>query len=462
MPAPALADPPPLPASNLIGQAGNGCHTATRDSRSSQAPSVHIPEAASQTNEAALVLARRSLGTHAAHLTARRTESSISSVDSRQDAAVAGDYRAEYVQLYQDHQGGDCRPPPQLGPTLALVHIQPTLLQTTTRAPPSRNPAARHPRDVDPLGGSTPASCSSHGDRQLSDPPSGMGSARQFEQNRRQDAADKRAGVAENRYQQLAKDVRQAHVAATGTATLVQHMMDRLDANHQENIRRTSDLAAAATASRDRDLERWTILETKLTATREADNGTLDARTTPLVTGLIAKTTAALAMNEAAERAVILDALVEIREQSDTRERSATAAFEGIRRAVHELQETLPAHQDPPTPCPQLILLMGSPNARARSTSGGQLGTYPLAGNPVPPRVVSSECEATPPVSGHPPGSGIRNGPGELCDPHALIPVAETDAMRHLTTHRDPRGPSNSTLLRHKGGRRVSGIHGQG
>ena len=114
MPAPVPATLPLPPASNPIGQAGNGYHTATRDSRPSQAPSVHIPEAASQTNEAALVLARRSLGTHAAHLTAQRTESSISGVDSRQNAAVPGNYRAESVQLYQDHQGGD-RTSPQRG-----------------------------------------------------------------------------------------------------------------------------------------------------------------------------------------------------------------------------------------------------------------------------------------------------------------------------------------------------------
>ena len=87
----------------------------------------------------------------------------------------------------------------------------------------------------------------------------------------------------------MAQDVREAHAAAASTATLVHHMMDRLDANHQENLSRASDLAAAATASRNTDLEKWSILATRLTATREADNSTLDARITPLVTGLMPK-----------------------------------------------------------------------------------------------------------------------------------------------------------------------------
>jgi len=229
---------------------------------------------------------------------------------------------------------------PTQGLTPAPVHAHHITPLRTQAVRPSAPivPAARPAYDADPPRDVTPASYSGHESREPSDQHShpDLGSARQFELKRRQDVADERAGAAEGRYQELAQDVRQAHVAAASTATLVQHMMDRLDTNHQEHLRRASDLAAAATASRDRDLERWTILETRLTATREADNSTLDARITPLVTGLIAKITAALAMDGAAARADVLDALVQMRAQSDTREQASTAALECIRCAVRD------------------------------------------------------------------------------------------------------------------------------
>jgi len=200
---------------------------------------------------------------------------------SRTNQSASWGHRAEVIQLYQDHQGGSYLAYPTQGMTPAPAREH--RMSPVASRVPAAQPSPLVAPVADPAHDAIP--CSQLPNRQQhSDPDLAYHLAMQH----RQEAADKKADVADERYGELVQDVRQANTAAASTATLVQNMMDRLDLNHQDNIDRVTDLAAMTSTSQDRDMERWTILETKLIATREADNEALNARITPLVTGLIA------------------------------------------------------------------------------------------------------------------------------------------------------------------------------
>jgi len=327
-------------------------------------------------------------------------------------------HRAEAIQLYQDRQGGSYLAYPTPGMTPAPARER--------RMPPAASPVPTTQISLlvapvaDPAQDAIPSSQPPLRQR-FPDPDS----AYHLAMHLRQEVAEKKAAAADERYGELAQDVRQANAAAASTATLVQSMMDRLDANHQDSINRVTNLATTTSTSQDRDTERWNILETKLIATREVDSEALNARITPLVTELVARATSTIQSDGAAARAALLDTLNRLRTQPQDRAQTSTAVLTGIQAAAHELQHTRPdvaaSHQPPPPPAP------GPPDS-----SGPSYTRAPSAPPTPQTSVVGSGPRDVPPVFGPRGGPGTGGVGQEGRNSYAFGPVTAADRARHL------------------------------